>query len=108
MLGTYGKDTGHRSGETLLETQAHHTRLSDGRYTDHLQMILRGDAAPKLKVSITPGPDRSPHEILRLFDFRSETGNVNPDIGSIIDKAKEAMSLSPYHGRPSRLLSSGK
>lgn len=58
------------------------------------ELVLRRDAVPRLEVSITPGSDRPPAETARLSDFRYGTENLDPDLGNIVEKAKEAMGLS--------------
>ena len=58
------------------------------------ELILRRDLTPGVKVSINPGPERSADERGRLSRFGLEFDITNPDLGSVIEKAKVAMGLS--------------
>lgn len=58
------------------------------------ELILRRDATPGVKVSINPGPERSADERERLSRFHLEIDIANPNLGSVVEKAKEAMGLS--------------
>jgi GTP-binding protein EngB required for normal cell division len=58
------------------------------------ELVLRRDATPGVKVSITPGPERLADVRERLSRFHLEIDIANPDLGSVVDKAKEAIGLS--------------
>jgi len=58
------------------------------------ELILRRDLTPGVKVSINPGLERSADERDRLSRFGLEFDITNPDLGSVVEKAKEAMGLS--------------
>lgn len=58
------------------------------------ELVLRRHVAHAVKVSINPGPDRSAEERERLSLFSAEVNADAPDIGSVVDKAREAMGLS--------------
>ena len=58
------------------------------------ELVLRRDAAPGVRVSINPGPERSADERERLSRFHLEIDIANPNLGSVVDGAKEAMGLS--------------
>jgi len=58
------------------------------------ELVLRRDANTGVKVSINPGPERSADEKDRLSRFHSEIDIANPNLGSVVEKAKEAMGLS--------------
>ncbi|KAF2464380.1 uncharacterized protein BDR25DRAFT_319249 [Lindgomyces ingoldianus] len=58
------------------------------------ELVLRRDATPGVKVSINPGPERSGNERERLSRFHPEIDIANPNLGSVVDGAKEAMGLS--------------
>lgn len=58
------------------------------------ELVLRRDAATGAKVSINPGPERSANERERLSRFRVEVDIASPNLGSVVDKAKETMGLS--------------
>ncbi|OCK86956.1 interferon-induced GTP-binding protein Mx [Cenococcum geophilum 1.58] len=57
------------------------------------ELILRRDDAVGIKVSIIPGPERLADEKQRLSRFHPEVDPVKPDLGSVIEKAKEEMGL---------------
>ncbi|KAG6046180.1 hypothetical protein E4U39_001593 [Claviceps sp. Clav50 group G5] len=58
------------------------------------ELILRRHDSQAIKVSIIPGPDCSAEDRERLNDFNAEIDIDAPDIGSVVEKAKEAMGLS--------------
>ncbi|KAG6241034.1 hypothetical protein E4U25_007034 [Claviceps purpurea] len=58
------------------------------------ELILRRHDSQAIKVSIIPGPDCSAEDKERLNDFSAEINIDAPDIGSVVEKAKEAMGLS--------------
>ncbi|KAG6080769.1 hypothetical protein E4U16_008161 [Claviceps sp. LM84 group G4] len=58
------------------------------------ELILRRHDSQAIKVSIIPGPECSVQEKERLNDFSAEIDINAPDIGSVVEKAKEAMGLS--------------
>ncbi|GAO15862.1 uncharacterized protein UV8b_07746 [Ustilaginoidea virens] len=57
------------------------------------ELILRRHATSTVKVSINPGPDRSEQDRGRLAEFKAEIHDT-PDIGDVVEKAKQAMGLS--------------
>ncbi|KAG6098635.1 hypothetical protein E4U14_007447 [Claviceps sp. LM454 group G7] len=58
------------------------------------ELILRRHDSQAIKVSIIPGPDCSAEDKDRLNNFSAEIDIDAPDIGSVVEKAKEAMGLS--------------
>ncbi|KAG6311522.1 hypothetical protein E4U44_004204 [Claviceps purpurea] len=58
------------------------------------ELILRRHDSQAIKVSIIPGPDCSAEDKRRLNDFSAEIDIGAPDIGCVVEKAKEAMGLS--------------
>ncbi|KAG6030299.1 hypothetical protein E4U41_000131 [Claviceps citrina] len=58
------------------------------------ELVLRRHITPAVKVSINPGPDCSAEDRQRLGRFSAEVDVEAPDIGSVVEKAKEAMGLS--------------
>ena len=58
------------------------------------ELVLRRGATPAAKVSINPGLERSVGERERLRRFFVEIDLTEPDVGSVVEKAKEAMGLS--------------
>src|SRR5256714_15325334 len=52
------------------------------------ELILRRDATPGVKVSINPGPERSVDERERISRFHVDIDVANPNLGSVVDKAK--------------------
>src|ERR1700722_14289664 len=58
------------------------------------ELVLRRDTTPGVKVSINPGPERSADERERLSRFHLEIDIAKPNIGSVVERAKEAMGLS--------------
>jgi Dynamin family len=58
------------------------------------ELVLRRATTLGVKVSINPGSERSTDERERISRFHIEIDDVNPDLGSIVDKAKETMGLS--------------
>lgn len=58
------------------------------------ELVLRRDTTPAVSVSINPGPGRSADERDRISRFQFELDITNPNLGSIIEKAKEAMGLT--------------
>ncbi|KAG6118852.1 hypothetical protein E4U13_008227 [Claviceps humidiphila] len=58
------------------------------------ELILRRHDSQAIKVSIIPGPDCSAEDKDRLNKFSAEIDIDAPDIGSVVEKAKEAMGLS--------------
>ncbi|KAG6306898.1 hypothetical protein E4U45_006164 [Claviceps purpurea] len=58
------------------------------------ELVLRRHDSQAIKVSIIPGPDCSAEDKERLNDFSAEIDIDAPDIGSVVEKAKEAMGLS--------------
>ncbi|KAF2703656.1 hypothetical protein K504DRAFT_443514 [Pleomassaria siparia CBS 279.74] len=58
------------------------------------ELVLRRDATLRVKVSINPSPERSVDEKERLSRFDFELDATSPDLGSVIEKAKEAMGVS--------------
>ncbi|KAG6104287.1 hypothetical protein E4U31_002074 [Claviceps sp. LM219 group G6] len=58
------------------------------------ELILRRHDSQAIKVSMIPGPDCSAEDKDRLNNFSAEIDIDAPDIGSVVEKAKEAMGLS--------------
>ena len=58
------------------------------------ELVLRRDVIPRVNVSITPGPERSPDERERISRFHLEIDVAKPDLGHVVDQAKDAMGLS--------------
>jgi GTP-binding protein EngB required for normal cell division len=58
------------------------------------ELILRRDLTPKVKASISPGPERSIEERKRLACFNVDLDITNLNIGPVIEMAKEAMGIS--------------
>jgi len=58
------------------------------------ELILRRDATSGVKVSISPGPEASADDRERLSRFHHDIEIEDPNIGPVIEKAKEAMGLS--------------
>ncbi|KAG5922928.1 hypothetical protein E4U42_005133 [Claviceps africana] len=58
------------------------------------ELVLRRHVSRTVKVSINPGPDCSAEDRERLSKFSAEVNADAPDIGSVVEKAKEAMGLS--------------
>ena len=58
------------------------------------ELVLRRDPDFSVRVSINPGPERSAAEKEQLARFQLEMGAQAPDLGQVVDKAKEAMGLS--------------
>ncbi|KAG5940486.1 hypothetical protein E4U60_000485 [Claviceps pazoutovae] len=58
------------------------------------ELILRRHDSQAIKVSIIPGPDCSSEDRERLSDFSADIDIDAPDIGSVVEKAKEVMGLS--------------
>lgn len=58
------------------------------------ELVLRRHVQRIVKVSIIPGPDCSAKDKARLGKFSAEVDVDAPDVGSVVEKAKEAMGLS--------------
>lgn len=58
------------------------------------ELVLRREATAGVKVSISPGPDASIEERAALATFHYDIDSTRPDLGTVIEKAKEAMGLS--------------
>ncbi|KAG5981785.1 hypothetical protein E4U55_002563 [Claviceps digitariae] len=58
------------------------------------ELVLRRHVKSAVKISIIPGPDCSAEDRERLSKFNVEVNIDALDIGSVIEKAKEAMGLS--------------
>ncbi|KAK3617636.1 hypothetical protein LTR56_025148 [Elasticomyces elasticus] len=58
------------------------------------ELVLRRDENAGVKVSIIPGSDRDDHDNQRLSEFSHEVDMINPDIGGVIEEAKQVMGLS--------------
>ena len=59
------------------------------------ELVLRRDTtAAGVKISIISGPERSPDEKEQLCRFHVEIDHAKPDIGSVVEQAKDAMGLS--------------
>ncbi|KAG5993869.1 hypothetical protein E4U43_003379 [Claviceps pusilla] len=58
------------------------------------ELVLRRHVQRIVKVSIIPGPDCSAEDKKRLSKFSAEVNVDAPDVGSVVEKAKEAMGLS--------------
>lgn len=58
------------------------------------ELVLRRQDTVAVKVSINPGPDRSADEKDRLSSFAAEMDFDSPDIGTVVEKAKDVMGLS--------------
>ena len=58
------------------------------------ELVLRRHATTVAKVSINPGPERTADEKARLSRFQMEIDVASPQLGSVVEKAKEAMGLS--------------
>jgi GTP-binding protein EngB required for normal cell division len=58
------------------------------------ELILRRDPNPAVKISIIPGSDRSVDERERLSRFNADIDVTNPELGSVVEQAKEVMGLS--------------
>ncbi|KAK0841770.1 hypothetical protein LTS02_016715 [Friedmanniomyces endolithicus] len=58
------------------------------------ELVLRRDENAGVKVSIIPGSNRDDHEKQRLSEFSHEVDMNSPDIGGLIEEAKQVMGLS--------------
>lgn len=58
------------------------------------ELVLRHEKSPGIKVSITPGPERSEDERSRLSSFHFEVDPANPNLEDVVEKAKDAMGIS--------------
>lgn len=58
------------------------------------ELILRRQVTESVNVSITPGPERTAAEQEQLKHFYAAIDPVCPDLGPVVEKAKEAMGLS--------------
>ena len=58
------------------------------------ELVLRRDPNSSVRVSINPGPERSAAEKEQLGRFQLEMSAQNPNLGHVVDTAKEAMGLS--------------
>ena len=57
------------------------------------ELVLRRDSTQAARISIIPGPERTEQERERLSSFHHDVHIANPDLGSIVGSAKEAMGL---------------
>ena len=58
------------------------------------ELVLRRDATSGVKITINPGPERSVEEKERLSRFQPEITIAEPNLGLVVEKAKDAMGLS--------------
>lgn len=58
------------------------------------ELVLRHEKAPGIKVSITPGPERSADEQNRLSSFQFDIDTTTPNLEDVVEKAKEIMEIS--------------
>ncbi|KAK3632226.1 hypothetical protein LTR56_016467 [Elasticomyces elasticus] len=58
------------------------------------ELVLPRDENAGVKVSIIPGSDRDDHDNQRLSESSHEVDLNNPDIGGVIEEAKQVMGLS--------------
>ncbi len=58
------------------------------------ELVLRHDLTPGVEVSVIPGPDRSPSEREQLSRFHPGIDIDKPNLGSVVEHAKEVMGLS--------------
>jgi hypothetical protein len=55
---------------------------------DKTELVLRRDAALRVKVSTNPSLERSVDDKARLSGFEFEIYIVNPDLGSVVGKSQ--------------------
>jgi GTP-binding protein EngB required for normal cell division len=58
------------------------------------ELVLRREPVPGVKITITPGPERSAEDREKLLSFTSSFDISNDGLGRVVDQAKEAMGLS--------------
>jgi GTP-binding protein EngB required for normal cell division len=58
------------------------------------ELVLRRDETPGVSVSINPGSERSADERDRISRFHFELDIANPNLGSIVERAKEVMGIT--------------
>lgn len=58
------------------------------------ELVLRRDAIPGVKITITPGPDRSASEREKLLSFKTSLNNTGDGLTLVTDQAKNAMGIS--------------
>ncbi|KAK5710545.1 hypothetical protein LTR17_018817 [Elasticomyces elasticus] len=58
------------------------------------ELILRRNVSTTVDISINAGPDRSKSEKERLANVKFEFDRANPNLGAVVETAKEAMGLS--------------
>jgi len=58
------------------------------------ELVLRRASIVTVKISITAGPNRTERERQRLSEFGFDFERETPDLGNVIEKAKEIMGLS--------------
>lgn len=58
------------------------------------ELVLRRAQNETVKISIIAGPNRTDRERQRLSEFGYNLGNETPDLGEVVEKAKEVMGLS--------------
>jgi hypothetical protein len=58
------------------------------------ELVLRRAQNETVKISITAGPNRTERERQRLSEFGYDFENEMPDLGEVVEKAKEVMGLS--------------
>ncbi|KAK5734604.1 hypothetical protein LTR17_008825 [Elasticomyces elasticus] len=58
------------------------------------ELILRRNVSTTVDISINAGPERSESEKERLANVKFEFDRANPNLGAVIETAKEAMGLS--------------
>ncbi|KAK0889975.1 hypothetical protein LTR91_023649 [Friedmanniomyces endolithicus] len=59
-----------------------------------IELILRRDETPGVNISVIPRPDRTPEEGASLSTFHYQVDIAHPDLSSVVNGAKRAMSLS--------------
>jgi GTPase SAR1 family protein len=58
------------------------------------ELVLRRDTASRVKISINPDPDASIEEKERLSRFHHDVDLDKPNLGNVVEKAKQIMGLS--------------
>ena len=58
------------------------------------ELVLRRDINAGVNVSIIPGPERSADERERISQFHLDIDMTEPNLGTVVDRAKDVMGLS--------------